>query len=485
MSTDIGKNAETDPFPVPRPIQSIDLPTPKPLPGVTPASTATLREVLSDNHKCFHCFFNEKGFNNHLAHTTIALWHLGADPDVIKAAYAFHSSHQRPAFSSPGPINKDNWPQHLGDEKYYNAYLAFFVSELAAKGPAAALEEYVFSDAANFPGGEHQVEMLTRFNGGLLHPLIHTGYGFELGLPGIVAEGLSQTSVSPAIGSELIPAHSFKETREVKPNATKSVLDILARVIADPEIGLETQPDQDRMYEAAVEKFAGKISKHVGAWTPELSSKEALRETLEEVVVFAVILYAVPGLTSRDKGDFTADFFTMHFVTSSMFLSSLLLHLKPRSQERLLRGYVSTCFAWLTTRGKPQLDIEAFFAKTDSLKSLIDASTVSRPSLPDVPAASTRSSNPWTSILEATIVHPDDHISKIQRTLAHYAQVYGNVVAGHFGSTELKGAEKIDGTLFVRAANLTAARLNDATKEKTPVTGGGVSWWDSGFWPTA
>lgn len=76
--------------------------------------------------------------------------------------------------------------------RYYNAYLAFFIGELKTKDHSAVLEEYVFSDAANLSDGEHQVEMLTRFGDGLLHPLIHTGYGFELGLPGMVAEGQSQ-----------------------------------------------------------------------------------------------------------------------------------------------------------------------------------------------------------------------------------------------------------------------------------------------------
>lgn len=175
----------------------------------------------------------------------------------------------------------------------------------------------------------------------------------------------------------------------------------------------------------------------------------------------------------------------MHFVTSSMFLSSLLVHLKPKSQELLLRSYVSTCLAWFVTRGKPQLDIPAFFDYSDSLKPLLDTPIISRPRLPNVSTASTKCANTWTSILEETIVHPDDHVPKIQRTFAHYAQVYGNLEAGHFKSSELKGAERIDGTLFVRAANLTAFRLNNPTSKMT-APGGAISWWDRrGFYSKA
>ena len=58
------------------------------------------------------------------------------------------------------------------------------------KSFSAILEEYIFAPEANFvQGTEKQPEMLTRFIAGLLHPLIHTGFGVEFGLPGIFAEG--------------------------------------------------------------------------------------------------------------------------------------------------------------------------------------------------------------------------------------------------------------------------------------------------------
>jgi len=34
-----------------------------------------------------------------------------------------------------------------------------------------------------------QPQMLNRFLGGLLHPIIHAGYGAEFGIPGMVVEG--------------------------------------------------------------------------------------------------------------------------------------------------------------------------------------------------------------------------------------------------------------------------------------------------------
>lgn len=55
-----------------------------------------------------------------------------------------------------------------------------------------ALEQYIFSRRANVAeneGGTHP-EMLSRFLDALVHPMIHTGYGFEFDIPGMVIEGM-------------------------------------------------------------------------------------------------------------------------------------------------------------------------------------------------------------------------------------------------------------------------------------------------------
>ena len=53
------------------------------------------------------------------------------------------------------------------------------------------LEKYIFSPELNFGGVGEPLRMLDRFVSGELHPFIHTGQGYEFGLPGIVAEGTS------------------------------------------------------------------------------------------------------------------------------------------------------------------------------------------------------------------------------------------------------------------------------------------------------
>lgn len=77
--------------------------------------------------------------------------------------------------------------------RYYKAYLAFFTDAVQLKGTSAALEQYLFSEGANrdpsIDSDEKQPQMFTRLLSGLLHPLIHVGYGVEFGNPGMVIEG--------------------------------------------------------------------------------------------------------------------------------------------------------------------------------------------------------------------------------------------------------------------------------------------------------
>ncbi|KAI6147673.1 hypothetical protein BKA82DRAFT_1003581 [Pisolithus tinctorius] len=71
-------------------------------------------------------------------------------------------------------------------------------------------------------------------------------------------------------------------------------------------------------------------------------------------------------------------------------------------------------------------------------------------------------SNPFLPIIQSFILHPNNHLPKIQRSFAHFSTLYGNRPAGYHKGTELEGAELLDGSLFVRAALLTAKCMGEA-----------------------
>jgi hypothetical protein len=152
----------------------------------------------------------------------------------------------------------------------------------------------------------------------------------------------------------------------------------------------------------------------------------------------------------------------MHLVTSSLLLPSLLNTLTPSSAALLLRTYFAFSIMIYVGRGRPALPISDFYKATAALPS-------GGPSPPLASAADTlppqSNPNPWAQIVQTTLVHPNEHLCKIQRALLHFAEVYGGAAPGAFAEASkdpqsaVVGAEQLDGTLFVRVAKLTADRL--------------------------
>lgn len=148
----------------------------------------------------------------------------------------------------------------------------------------------------------------------------------------------------------------------------------------------------------------------------------------------------------------------MHLVTSAAMVSSILGAAKPSSASLLLKTYFLFTLIVYVARGRPPLPIADFYQETTARPS----APGSVPQSAEKTIGSAASPNSWLQIIQTTLVHPDEHLCKIQRALAHSAVLYAGTPPGtfsRFADHGLKGAEVLDDTLFVRAAGLTAERL--------------------------
>ena len=174
----------------------------------------------------------------------------------------------------------------------------------------------------------------------------------------------------------------------------------------------------------------------------------------------------------------------MHLVTASGFLSHIAKLLSPTSQLLLLRTFFSVALTFWVSRGRPTIDFTNFYQRTsnavashgDRKSPAVDSS--------NTPAASKMNegicANPWLSILRAAMFHPNEHLPKIQRTLAHYATTFGAVDPHMVGAkeSELRGTALLDDNLFVRVAILTMEKVG------LPRMDGGQGDFDfDGLWP--
>ncbi|KAK0488034.1 hypothetical protein EDD18DRAFT_1321626 [Armillaria luteobubalina] len=420
--------------------------TPVFLPGADADSTLAMQSVLRDNHDKWHIFFNDREFHNHIAHHVLAIWTLGASKEIIEAVYRESVPAQKPAIKPPGPISSVNFNAHLGDGRYFGAYMTFFKEKLSENGTASVLEEFVFSESANVDvttNDNQQPGMLNRFMGGLVHPLIHTAYGLEFGLPGIVIEGLAQAAVHHDNLQNLLPYSALTsvaaldcalETPHI-PSGKKGThaFDVLARVLKDDALRIPLVRDEIANFETTISAKGEALFQYTNQWTLNLSDPKELHRKIEELQWMNTIIYAGSG--SRPGKRFHADFFLMHLVTSSLFLPSLANFLSTTSQALLLRSYMAVSFAYF--------DMSKFL-ESDNETVYPDSSSTTTP-----PGDLSSAPNPWFAIIQQALFHQDDHLCKMQRALAYFAALYGT-------RTELPGAEKLDGTLFLRAAKLTA-----------------------------
>lgn len=85
--------------------------------------------------------------------------------------------------------NPEKYKAYLGRQKHYHNFLVFFQEEINEKGWQEVVNEYVFK------GDERADDMLVRMFSGILHPIIHLGFGIEFNQPVIIAEALAQAAV--------------------------------------------------------------------------------------------------------------------------------------------------------------------------------------------------------------------------------------------------------------------------------------------------
>ncbi|KIJ93450.1 hypothetical protein K443DRAFT_125600 [Laccaria amethystina LaAM-08-1] len=399
-------------FPVPSNtlVKSL-FPTPRIWPGASPAAIPRLLWILEDNHIQHQIFTNSLRFHNHTAHAALARWSLGADETILDASYQRTASITLPLFRSPQTISRDNWKDHLAD---------------------------------------------TQFLDGLMHPMIHVGHGLEFGLPGTIAEGLAMAAGHYALSTQLIPASLFSHSAEelesdiaaqAHPLAKKvDAFTVFGRITGDSRFETPFGVEPPRLYASLMKRHGTLVKEYVDQWNLEGN----IVDKIEELIWITVTIYGVGGYSS-DAG-FIPDFFFMHFVTSVIFLPFILAHLKPQSQLLLLRSYFSVCIGYTEAANPPPHPLPRI--RCDSSDSS--------------PPPQTNGHNSWSSILGASMTHSDDHLPKLQRTLNHCSELFGDRKAGYFSRSELKGTELLDGTLFLRVAEVTATRMESLTENEPP-----------------
>lgn len=158
----------------------------------------------------------------------------------------------------------------------------------------------------------------------------------------------------------------------------------------------------------------------------------------------------------------------MHLVTSSLFLPIAISQLvSTESKERVLRTFLHFALAAFVDQGRPQIDIGELYNRNFPRPQLVSDEGIRYNISPGLQTDSMT----WQSLIQVANLHYDQHLCKIQRSLFHFATLYGNKRKGNkeFIETGLEGAERLDGGIFLQAALLVNARMTrDLGEGKKP-----------------
>jgi len=451
------------------------------LPGSTLSSKQTVEKLLTKDFDTHHCYFNERGFHNHLSHHILAAYDLGASKELLEAVWKEEEKMQRPILlegvkdddvkggvTPVGEIKEGNWREYLGEQKSYAALLHFFGEEVKKLGAVDTVEKYIFSSGAN----ENGTEMLIRLVSGALHPFIQLGYAAEFGSdPALVSAALAQAAI-----------HKYSDTgveafRYVPPSSGAKKLpllqvlgeylhsDILKPVMPYKPEGLFNERLRDAFGEGT--QRSKEIARICSLWDLPDNGKfteEDLERVVEEAIWFSTLNFAGTSKKGRKP---RLDFFLMHGLTSSLFIRSLCKNLvkNPESQVRLIRHWLAVILIVSIVRGRPQVDGNVVMGYTDRALPPNFRNVVPQPSDDAVPkpgdGVPEEGVNPWGVMVQSALRAPDSHTVKSLRTLLYGAVHYGTRGVGEVrgaldgeGKEVLKGLGEVDGTVFVRAAGV-------------------------------
>lgn len=220
------------------------------------------------------------GQKDHIVHFMLTIWALGASPETIQLQYEREVKRQRPAYPRDEKVvasfsDKDEFMKYMFQEEHYSNYLAFFQREIAAKGVPAVMKDYLF-------GGDKLAEsLLSRMFAGLVHPIIHLGFGIEFQQPAIIAQALAQASVHQDylsdqffdLASTAAAASSY---------SAKSLMQIMKEMRADETVRNASRHGDTDVFEDGILKRASEtIIHHCSKWSvPEDKIPERLAEMI-------------------------------------------------------------------------------------------------------------------------------------------------------------------------------------------------------------
>ena len=233
---------------------------------------------------------------------------------------------------------------------------------------------------------------------GVIHPLIHFGFGIEFQQPAVIAEALAQAIChNKFFGPFLLRSEQL--TKEKTHEEGSSLIDLMREIREDPSLYDEDYWDGgDSLNDKILADAPQKLCEIAAKWRVDV--KDLDEKTAEMINVNAFLT----GAAQRPDKEVKLDFFFIHCVNASIFFSAFNAQtwLSAENKARLLEWKGRSDLLTYASRLAPELHPDEIANYTPR-----------------------QSGMTWPLLIERTnkISHDDGHIPKLIRALAHGAQV--------------------------------------------------------------
>lgn len=319
-------------------------------------SLELLNRLLQRNHDEHHIFFRDINGHNHVAHHLLTILSLGASPSELQKAFDDNAGGQRPLPDLDNQIvqelsDEGKFYESIGQITQYTNFLVFFEQRIAEEGWKEVVHEYCFSRSRIAEA------LLARLYVGAFHPIIHLGLGVEFEQQSIIAEALAQAAAHDMNGIDVFFANSEQEALKSAPSRPgKTLVELLGDVRANDVIrGAARWEDfGNKMKDGVLGRAGQEIATLAAQFRVEPESLE--RRTAEMISCCAYFA----GAAQRPNKAPKIDFFYMHSVTSSIFLTVLTKQpwISTENKIRLVEWKGRLDLAWYAACGAPELRID-------------------------------------------------------------------------------------------------------------------------------
>ncbi|KAJ9605938.1 hypothetical protein H2200_009787 [Cladophialophora chaetospira] len=392
-----------------------------------PGSVDTAVSLLQKNHERWHMYFRDVAGHNHIPHAILSTFAMGGGPQELTRAYDDGESIQRPmppvssqVVDEMGDSTKFRQRMQILDQ--YPNFLAFFEQQIRGRAGdwQAVVLEYCFA------GTPLSDLMLAQLFEGLYHPFIHLGFGVEFGMSSLVAEGLAQTASHDPMYIDVFfqKAERLAQTGSLPRKALKSLYqDTRANdtIRTSPRLPDGPWKVRDGVLGRAMDEMV-----KVAAQYQVHPTEEDVERATAEMISCAAWACAAAHKPGKER---KIDFFLMHAVTSSIFVTVLAgqTWLAIEAKARMVEWKARLDLVWYAASAAPELRDEYITSYQPTLSKGMG----------------------WQELYQALNQHHDDgHVAKFIRAIKN-----GEQVAGRFEKSE-ESELPINGDLWLRTAQL-------------------------------